>query len=704
ATLVFKPTLNFNGTVTIPFTVTDNENNVSVAANEVITVVPVNDIPTLTAFAAAVETTNEDTQTEITLAELKAQGDEADVDGTVDSFVIKSVTTGSLLIGTSAVAATAWAAGSNDTVDATHHAYWTPVLNASGTLNAFTAVAKDDSGAESSTARQATVNVTPVADTPTLTVDAAAPTVEGAAGWDTTVSTPSDYSARFIVASTYEGWNLMPVTSQSGSGRTDVFMIVTEGDDKPNLAYDSSPIQANRPILYAPAGDNFQMLQLQDANTALADVPQLLGIQKTIATQAGQVYELSFDYAGRNGYSVDYTRIGVYLDYGTGGETPIQSYAATSLEAFSDWKALSFSFLGDGASHTVTLRTDATLFHPGGRGSFIDDVKLVSSQGVVAGNSDTGSKTSIALAGYVAGVLTDSSEVLTLTFSNLASGAQIVAGSNTYTESGGAITISGSELASAQLKLNSSVLGHLSIGVTATSTDGSDTAITATKTLELDVLAKFSETDLVDFTAPTHTGTAAANTLTGTTGVDVMLGLDGNDTVNAGDSGDLLKGGEGNDTLNGEAGNDVLDGGRGNDILNGGDGVDTLYGGPGDDTLTGGAGADVFVWNLSDRGTVGIPGADTVTDFSALGDSSNVLNLQDLLVGEFHGAADTGNLANYLHFELSGGSTVIQVSSTGTVSSGFDQSITLAGVNLVTGNTDQQIIQALLSANKLITD
>ena len=112
-------------------------------------VTAVNDIPTLSSFAAVIDTTNEDTEVELTLAELKAQGNEADVDGTVDAFVVKSVTSGTLKIGTSAGTATAWAAGTNDTIDATNHAYWTPDLNANGTQNAFAVVAKDNSGAES---------------------------------------------------------------------------------------------------------------------------------------------------------------------------------------------------------------------------------------------------------------------------------------------------------------------------------------------------------------------------------------------------------------------------------------------------------------------------------------------------------------------------------------------------------------------------
>jgi hypothetical protein len=132
-------------------------------------VINVNDAPTLTAFASTVGTVAEDTQATITLTDLAAQGNEADIDGTVTGFVVKAVSTGTLKIGASEGAATAWAATTNDLVDATHIAYWTGALNANGTLNAFTAVARDNNAAESATAIQATMNVTAVNDAPTLT-------------------------------------------------------------------------------------------------------------------------------------------------------------------------------------------------------------------------------------------------------------------------------------------------------------------------------------------------------------------------------------------------------------------------------------------------------------------------------------------------------------------------------------------------------
>ena len=248
-------------------------------------------------------------------------------------------------------------------------------------------------------------------------------------------------------------------------------------------------------------------------------------------------------------------------------------------------------------------------------------------------------------------------------------------------------------------------------------------------------------------------GTDAANdSITGTIANDAIAGLAGNDVLSGGAGGDLLQGGAGNDTLDGGAdddvlsggtgddslvggtgsdilrgdagtdtlvggsGNDRLEGGIGNDSLTGGDGADTLAGGAGNDTLSGGLLSDTFEWKLADAGTRGTPAVDTVTDFNAAAQASggDVLDLRDLLSGENHNTA-TGNLANFLHFEKSGGDTKVHISSAGGFAGGFaagaeDQTVVLSGVDLYAAAgvgvnaTDQQIIQDLLTKGKLITD
>lgn len=171
------------GTRTLSITVNDGDGGTSVAQTATLTVTPENDAPTLTAFAAAVDTVDEDNQVEITVADLSAQGNEADADGTVDAYVVQAVSSGTLLIGANAGTATAFAAGSNDTIDGTNNAYWTPDANANGTLNAFTVLAQDDGGLNSSGAVQAQVTVNALSDAP--------------AGADNTISLDEDSSHTF---------------------------------------------------------------------------------------------------------------------------------------------------------------------------------------------------------------------------------------------------------------------------------------------------------------------------------------------------------------------------------------------------------------------------------------------------------------------------------------------------------------------------
>ncbi|MCB1955165.1 MAG: type I secretion C-terminal target domain-containing protein, partial [Rhodocyclaceae bacterium] len=150
---------------------------------------------------------------------------------------------------------------------------------------------------------------------------------------------------------------------------------------------------------------------------------------------------------------------------------------------------------------------------------------------------------------------------------------------------------------------------------------------------------------------------------------------------------------------------ETLSGTMADEWIEGGGGNDRIIGGGGDDQLLGGLGADTFAWSLADAGTAGSPAHDSVVDFN-MASGGDILDLRDLLQGE-----NSGNLANYLHFEQSDAGTVVHVSSNGGFAGGYNaaqenQSITLEGVDLFSGGltTDQQVIQDLLTRGKLITD
>jgi hypothetical protein len=174
ARLLDSSDTNSTNGATINVDTNGNTTAISVATVTLSTrVTAVNDVPTLTAFAGVIGTVKQGKQAKITLDNLKAQGNENDVEGEVNAFVIKAVSTGTLRIGANAGTATAWVAGKNDTVDGTKSAFWTAAANANGNINAFKAVAKDNNGAESVTAIQAQVSVTadppPPTPSPTLT-------------------------------------------------------------------------------------------------------------------------------------------------------------------------------------------------------------------------------------------------------------------------------------------------------------------------------------------------------------------------------------------------------------------------------------------------------------------------------------------------------------------------------------------------------
>mgnify|MGYP000085152518 CR=1 FL=1 len=135
--------------------------------NAKLTITAPNAVPTLTSVSTLTGAT-EDTEFEVTLSTLETAGDESD-DNSVDGFIVKAVTTGTLKIGTDAGSATPWHASSNNLVNATNKAYWTPGSHDNGNLNAFTVVAVDNEGAESVTPVQVVVNAAAVNDAPTIT-------------------------------------------------------------------------------------------------------------------------------------------------------------------------------------------------------------------------------------------------------------------------------------------------------------------------------------------------------------------------------------------------------------------------------------------------------------------------------------------------------------------------------------------------------
>ena len=214
----------------------------------------------------------------------------------------------------------------------------------------------------------------------------------------------------------------------------------------------------------------------------------------------------------------------------------------------------------------------------------------------------------------------------------------------------------------------------------------------------------------------------------------------------------LLKGSL-NSNVTGNAADNRITGNDGNNILSGLGGDDRLIGGKGNDTLTGGAGNDIFEWGLADKGTLGTPNIDTITDFTyannaygtsnvtltdgttkSFQDATNLhgdsIDLRDLLIGEqstevvTNGTPQIGNLLKFIDFQVVGSDTIMHISSNALSTGGFngtnatatnfvtgqeDQRIIFTGVNLytVTGATagnETQLLQALLKNGTLVVD
>ena len=315
-------------------------------------------------------------------------------------------------------------------------------------------------------------------------------------------------------------------------------------------------------------------------------------------------------------------------------------------------------------------------------------------------------------------VETDGSESLTIKVGNVPTGVSFNAGTNL---GGGFWQFTEADLSNLTLNVPGSYTTnatHLTVQVTAKEISSGATASISNV---VTVKASYTTVDITTTESGGYSGSSAN---------EYFQGGAGNNTIDAGHGNNIVSGGAGNDILSAGVGSDVIYGGSGDDIINGGSGSDVIIGGSGNDTLKGGdAGenfVDIFVWALGDQGAAGAPAMDTILNFATSAASSNlaggdVLNLRDLLQGESVGPLNgAGNLADYLHFEVSSGSTIIHISHTGgfsadshSVSSAYTgnaetQRIVLSGVNLQSlyssAATDQQIITQLLNHQKLIVD
>jgi len=131
----------------------DNNNNESSPNVQV----PVNlSQPSLTSITAFTGTPN--TLSVISYSDLVTNGNEIVVN-TPFVFLVNSITSGSLSIGANQGSAQPWNASTNNTINASNNAYWTPATGATGPANAFSVVIQDSVGSLSSPNVQVPVNL-----------------------------------------------------------------------------------------------------------------------------------------------------------------------------------------------------------------------------------------------------------------------------------------------------------------------------------------------------------------------------------------------------------------------------------------------------------------------------------------------------------------------------------------------------------------
>ena len=261
-----------------------------------------------------------------------------------------------------------------------------------------------------------TVDITALADAPLLAFTGANSSTRELfrTGWEG--ATNADKQSTLVRESAFGGWTLIAEPDRQCGG-ADGFEIWASGDQ---MADRSGNVRAVR----AMDGNGSQWLEL---NNAAGSLPQTLGIERTVQTVAGASYTLSFDVAGRLGFSADYTKIAVYVD-----DTRLVEISPTSPSSSLDWRTVTAAFTGTGGAQRLRIVTEATRLSDAGRGTMIDDIVLTETTKLNRGVEGSG----IPLQGIGATLAdSDGSESLVLTVAGMPVGSVLSDGIRHFTVS-----------------------------------------------------------------------------------------------------------------------------------------------------------------------------------------------------------------------------------------------------------------------------
>ena len=607
-------------------------------------VVTPNIAPTFSNFTSTVVTTKEDTQSTITFDNLITNSDAKDADGSVTAFDIKSVTSGTLLIGADAATATAWDSNTNFTIDATHQAFWTPDLNASGVLNAFTAVAVDNAGLGSVTPIQATVAVTFVNYAPTFT-NFAAPLALGNEDSQISISldnlkaqgneadndgTVNGFVIKGVSSGTLLiGSSLATATAWNASSNNSI--------DASHLAFWTPATNANGTLnaftVVAKDNEGLESALPVQATVSVTEVNDLpTGIVKITGTPTqNQILTASNTLADVDGLGTivyQWQANGVSI---VGANKPTYTLGQTEVGKTVTVKA-SYT---DGYGHNESVLSPAT-----------SKVQQLINPGVIFNNIGNLTTTEIGgTASYGVRLTTAPRHDVTLKLTSNDATEGVFASTQTTTQTLTFTAANWNQVQTVKLKGVDDKLvdGDISYIVSTLITSNDlryDGMRSGTGLAIKNIVALNADDDMPDEQYGDKGGNPIADYLIGGNGASDIYGKNGRDELRGGNGDDRLYGGDGDDVLYGEADNDQLKGEQGEDKLYGGDGNDTLNGGTGNDKLSGGNGNDVLE---------GSTGADTM-DGGNGADTYYVDNAKDVVSdsGTNTGVVDTVNIASYI--------------------------------------------------------
>ncbi|MBS1140502.1 MAG: hypothetical protein H6R13_1955, partial [Proteobacteria bacterium] len=215
AGLIFQPASDFNGTVNVPFTVTDNENATSTPVNAQVVVSPVNDLPVAVATSAA---GNEGSQIPVALTG-------TDIDGTIQYVTVTALPPAGQGVLYLADGTTPVVAGAQLTPTEAAGLIFQPAAGFNGTVSISFTVTDNESA--TSTPANALITINPVNDPTVVTGGTSGAGNEDVAITGTLTATDADGLATASINAATGAWSYTPVGDYNG---VDSFTVTITDD------------------------------------------------------------------------------------------------------------------------------------------------------------------------------------------------------------------------------------------------------------------------------------------------------------------------------------------------------------------------------------------------------------------------------------------------------------------------------------------